>query len=169
MSVRHGLPVIATCRQFQVLVKSYDRPPCHSHAISSKPDAAAIQAAHSIRCVCGVQPLDSFPASYGTRRFPILSQTNPVHTTPSHLSKIHLGLPNALSLWLSLQLPIRVPLRPIRATCPAHHTLSLCSSLNEQNSYSSLSGLSPRANYTDRATVACRRSWCQFLLLEGVA
>jgi hypothetical protein len=28
-------------------------------------------------------------------------------------------------------------------------------------------GLSPRANYTDRATVACRRSWCQLLRMEG--
>jgi transposase InsO family protein len=30
-----------------------------------------------------------------------------------------------------------------------------------------LRGLSPRANYTDRATVACRRSWCQFLWIVG--
>jgi hypothetical protein len=29
------------------------------------------------------------------------------------------------------------------------------------------SGLSPRANYTDRATVACRRSDCQLLRIEG--
>jgi hypothetical protein len=28
---------------------------------------------------------------------------------------------------------------------------------------------SPYANYTDRATAACRRSYCQFLLIEGVA
>jgi hypothetical protein len=26
----------------------------------------------------------------------------------------------------------------------------------------------PQANYTDRATAACRRSWCQFLRIEGV-
>jgi hypothetical protein len=32
-----------------------------------------------------------------------------------------------------------------------------------------LSGLSPRANYTDRATAAFRRSWCQRLWIEGVA
>jgi hypothetical protein len=32
-----------------------------------------------------------------------------------------------------------------------------------------LRGLSPRANYTDRATAACRRSWCQLLRLGGVA
>jgi hypothetical protein len=32
-----------------------------------------------------------------------------------------------------------------------------------------LRGLSPQANYTDRATAACRRSYCQLLRLEGVA
>jgi hypothetical protein len=30
-----------------------------------------------------------------------------------------------------------------------------------------LHGLSPRANYTDRATAACRRSDCQRLRIEG--
>jgi hypothetical protein len=30
-----------------------------------------------------------------------------------------------------------------------------------------LHGLSPRANYTDRATADCRRSDCQLLRLEG--
>jgi hypothetical protein len=30
-----------------------------------------------------------------------------------------------------------------------------------------LHGLSPRANYTDRATAACRRSNCQLLWIEG--
>jgi hypothetical protein len=30
-----------------------------------------------------------------------------------------------------------------------------------------LRGLSPRANYTDRATTACRRSYCQLLRLES--
>jgi hypothetical protein len=30
-----------------------------------------------------------------------------------------------------------------------------------------LRGLSPRANYTDRATAACRRSYCQLLRIEG--
>jgi hypothetical protein len=28
---------------------------------------------------------------------------------------------------------------------------------------------SPQVNYTDRATAACRRSWCQLLRIEGVA
>jgi hypothetical protein len=31
-----------------------------------------------------------------------------------------------------------------------------------------LHGLSPRVNYTDRATAACRRSDCQLLRIEGV-
>jgi hypothetical protein len=30
-----------------------------------------------------------------------------------------------------------------------------------------LHGLSPQANYTDRATTACRRSDCQLLRIEG--
>jgi hypothetical protein len=32
-----------------------------------------------------------------------------------------------------------------------------------------LRGLSPRTNCTDRATAASRRTWCQLLLIEGVA
>jgi hypothetical protein len=32
-----------------------------------------------------------------------------------------------------------------------------------------LRGFSPQANYTDRATAACRRSYCQLLRIEGVA
>jgi hypothetical protein len=32
-----------------------------------------------------------------------------------------------------------------------------------------LHGFSPQANYTDRATATCRRSWCQLLRIEGVA
>jgi hypothetical protein len=31
-----------------------------------------------------------------------------------------------------------------------------------------LHGLSPRANYTDRAVAACRRNDCQLLRIEGV-
>jgi hypothetical protein len=31
----------------------------------------------------------------------------------------------------------------------------------------SIYGLSPRANYTDRATAACRRSDCQLVRIEG--
>jgi hypothetical protein len=32
--------------------------------------------------------------------------------------------------------------------------------------YTKLRGLSPRADYTDRATAACRRSYCRFLRIE---
>jgi hypothetical protein len=33
--------------------------------------------------------------------------------------------------------------------------------------YKQLHGLSPRVNYTDRATAACQRSDCQLLRIEG--
>jgi hypothetical protein len=45
--------------------------------------------------------------------------------------------------------------------------------LNTQNTQkltkqaNKLHGLSPRANYTDRATAACRRSECQLLRIKG--
>jgi hypothetical protein len=35
------------------------------------------------------------------------------------------------------------------------------------NEKKKLHGLSPRANYADRATAACRRSDCQLLRIEG--
>jgi hypothetical protein len=39
---------------------------------------------------------------------------------------------------------------------------------NEDGFYQKkIRGLSPRANYTDGATVACRRSYCQRLPIEG--
>jgi hypothetical protein len=40
------------------------------------------------------------------------------------------------------------------------YAVRICSKLK-------LHGLSPRANYTDRATAACRRSDCQLLRIEG--
>jgi hypothetical protein len=36
-----------------------------------------------------------------------------------------------------------------------------------QNKTNELHGLSPRANYIDRATAACQRSDCQLLRIEG--
>jgi hypothetical protein len=42
------------------------------------------------------------------------------------------------------------------------------SGLSDQNkAKSKLHGLSPRSNYTDRVTAACRRSDCQLLRIEG--
>jgi hypothetical protein len=38
---------------------------------------------------------------------------------------------------------------------------------NLYSSKTKLHGLSPRANYTDRATAACRRSDCQLLRIKG--
>jgi hypothetical protein len=43
------------------------------------------------------------------------------------------------------------------------HTLTFNKQTNK------LRGLSPQANYTDRATAACRRSLCQLWRIEGVA
>jgi hypothetical protein len=40
----------------------------------------------------------------------------------------------------------------------------VCGTVLEKNK---LHGLSPRVNYTDRATAACRRSDCQLLRIEG--
>jgi hypothetical protein len=37
----------------------------------------------------------------------------------------------------------------------------------QTNKTNKLHGLSPRANYTDRVTAACRRSDCQLLRIKG--
>jgi hypothetical protein len=39
--------------------------------------------------------------------------------------------------------------------------------LTSKQKKNKLHGLSPRANYTDRATAACRRSDCQILRIKG--
>ena len=73
----------------------------------------------------GLQLVKKFPAFYGTRRFitaitkwpspvPILSQLNPVHTSTSHLLKIHLNIilpstPWSLQWYLSLGFPHQNP------------------------------------------------------------
>jgi hypothetical protein len=61
--------------------------------------------------------------------FPILSQISPVHTTPFYLSKIHFNMIHpptswSLSLWLSHQYPICIPVRPHSCymPCPSHPT-----------------------------------------------
>jgi hypothetical protein len=65
---------------------------------------------------------------------PILIHINPVHTTPSYLSKIYFNIVHpttswsstwSLSFWLSHQYPICIPLRPHSCymPCPYHHPL----------------------------------------------
>jgi hypothetical protein len=53
-------------------------------------------------------------------------------------------------------------------SCGTQDTLTpeeiICSLLETKTK---LRGLSPRANYTDRATAACRRNDCQLLRIEG--
>jgi hypothetical protein len=44
---------------------------------------------------------------------------------------------------------------------------NLSSRVLSKNVKKKLHGLSPRANYTDRATAACRRSDCQLVRIEG--
>jgi hypothetical protein len=60
---------------------------------------------------------------------PVLSHINPIHIIRSYLSKINFNIVHpptswssqcSLSLWISHQYPICIPLLPIRATCPAH-------------------------------------------------
>jgi hypothetical protein len=46
-----------------------------------------------------------------------------------------------------------------------HASGGRCNVINKQTN--KLHGLSPRANYTDRATAACRRSDCQLLRIKG--
>jgi hypothetical protein len=74
-------------------------------------------------------PKGHYHAHKGPPLVPILSQTYPVHTIPSYLSKIHLILSSHLSLGLPSGLfPSGFPTKilyavlfsPIRATCPTH-------------------------------------------------
>jgi hypothetical protein len=60
---------------------------------------------------------------------PILSQIDPVHTTPSYLSKIHFNMSTHLHHFLPSSpfpsgFPTNIlyafPFTPIRATCPTH-------------------------------------------------
>jgi hypothetical protein len=44
--------------------------------------------------------------------------------------------------------------------CLCHHSIP-------PGIFFKLHGLSPRANYTDRATAACRRSNCQLVRIKG--
>jgi hypothetical protein len=48
-------------------------------------------------------------------------------------------------------------------------TKIICNNNNYNNelNWTEIHGLSPRANYTDRSTAACRRSDCQLVRIEG--
>jgi hypothetical protein len=89
--------------------------------------------------VVQLQLLKNFPKFYGNQKVhycvhkspplvSVLSQINPVHTTPFYLSPSilllsthpRLGLSSGLSFWLPHQYPVCIPLLPIYATCPAH-------------------------------------------------
>jgi hypothetical protein len=64
-------------------------------------------------------------------------------------------------------------LRPsLMLNCPCYFVSMLQEGLSDvylllQHSKTKLHGLSPRANYTDRATAVCRLSDCQLLRIEG--
>jgi hypothetical protein len=59
-----------------------------------------------------------------------------------------------------LELPNRMSLRPDLLWLTLNLALII-------QSLKKLHGLSPRANYTDRATATCRRSDCQLVRIEG--
>jgi hypothetical protein len=87
-----------------------------------------------------MQPLENFPAFYGTRRFItvftralhwFLSWARSIQSIPSHpislRSILILSTPPtslssqwSLSFWLSHQYPICIPLSPIHSTCPVN-------------------------------------------------
>jgi hypothetical protein len=107
---------------------------------------------------------------------PVHIQMN--HTLPAYILilsfHIHPNLPN------SLFVPELCIHFPTKQQCYMHRSVlhSGDRRLDNPFSYSSarsanvlnltkLHGLSPRANYTDRATAACRRSDCQLLRIEG--
>jgi hypothetical protein len=48
-----------------------------------------------------------------------------------------------------------------------HKTELQSTQCSDRNEKTKLHGLSPRANYTDRATAACRRSYCQLFVDTG--
>jgi hypothetical protein len=77
------------------------------------------------------EPEGSSPCSQDPPPVPILSQSNPVPTIPSYLSKIHFNIVHlptpwssqwSLSFWLSHQYPICIPPLPHSCymPCPSH-------------------------------------------------
>jgi hypothetical protein len=61
--------------------------------------------------------------------------------------------------WNFLHSPVTLYLLRLRPPLPRHPNIYIYK----------LRGLSLQANYNDRATTACRQSWCQPLRVEGVA
>jgi hypothetical protein len=127
-------------------------------------DLCGAWGSHSGRFVeCIIRSLTTVP-SIEVRR--IFGATKCLNTTPSYLrsvlklsSLLRLGL---LSFRLSDQSPIVCIYHlPKRSTCPANLIL-----LDLKKLKTKLHGLNPRANYTDRATAAFRRSDCQIVRIE---
>jgi hypothetical protein len=62
------------------------------------------------------------------------------------------------------------PIEPEISVPCLQESLSSASIINtdlQKQKKNKLRGLSPRANYTDRTTAACRRSYCHLLRIEG--
>jgi hypothetical protein len=72
-----------------------------------------------------------------------------------------LNYPHVIKRSLQLQ-PTKLPIKEVQTLSPVlNHTSQTTKQTNK------LHGLSPRANYTDQATAACRRSDCQLLRIKG--
>jgi hypothetical protein len=54
----------------------------------------------------------------------------------------------------------------VQSACK-HIKVPVVMNLYKNKQTNKLHGLSPRANYTDRATASCRRSDCQLLRIKG--
>jgi hypothetical protein len=96
-------------------------------------------------------------------------------------SHLQLGLPSCVfPTGFHTRILYEFIFSPIRAACPAHLILFVLYS-GKSTRFAAPVGLrpqtkikktnfvafSPRANYTDRSTAACRRSECQLLRIEG--
>jgi hypothetical protein len=115
----------------------------------------------------------------------------PVHKTNRSLHAIHLSFIHFLSIhlirlsinlihisircthlliyiYLSMFLCLTVSLHDLYFYIYKYICVCLCVYLSKTKKLNSVA-FSPQTNYTDRATAACRRSYCQLLRIEGVA